>query len=90
MVSRIEKRKQMALSFSKTQEVTKTEEKTKQVNSNTNSGTQVNQSSIQNKDMKKQDTPAPINIQQNTTNVNNTTESSNAPIVDDRPAHQRK
>ena len=90
LISRIEKRKQMALSHSKTQEVTKTEEKPKQVNSNANSGTQVNQSSIQNKDMKKQDTPAPINIQQNTTNVNNTTESSNAPIVDDRPAHQRK
>ena len=90
LVSRIEKRKQMALNFSKTQEVTKTEEKLKQVNSNANLGTQVNQSSIQNKDMKKQDTPAPINIQQNTTNVNNTTESSNAPKVDDRPAHQRK
>ena len=90
LVSRIEKRKQMALNFSKTQEVTKTEEKLKQVNSNANLGTQVNQYSIQNKDMKKQDTPAPINIQQNTTNVNNTTESSNAPKVDDRPAHQRK
>ena len=58
--------------------------------STSNSGSQVNQSSIQNNDMKKQDTPAPINIQQNTTNVNNTTESSNAPKVDDRPAHQRK
>ena len=90
LVGRIEKRKQMALSLSKTQEVIKTEEKPKQVNSNANSGTYVDQSSRQNIDMKKQDNPAPINIQQNTTNVNNTTESSNAPIVDDRPAHQRK
>jgi hypothetical protein len=40
--------------------------------------------------MKKQDTPAPIIIQQNTTNVNNSNESSNAQKVDDRPAHQRK
>jgi hypothetical protein len=55
-----------------------------------NTGVTINNSSVDNKDMKKQDTPAPINIQQNTTNVNNTTESSNAPIVDDRPAHQRK
>ena len=53
-------------------------------------GSQIDQSSKENKDMKKQDTPAPINIQQDTTNVNNTTESSNAPKVDDRPAHQRK
>ena len=55
-----------------------------------NTGVTINNSSVVNKDMKKQDTPAPINIQQNTTNVNNTTESSNAPKVDDRPAHQRK
>jgi hypothetical protein len=55
-----------------------------------NTGNRIDSASKDNKDMKKQDTPAPINIQQNTTNVNNTTESSNTPKVDDRPAHQRK
>ena len=55
-----------------------------------NTGVTINNSSVVNKDMKKQDTPAPINIQQNTTNVNNSSESSTAPKVDDRPAHQRK
>jgi len=55
-----------------------------------NTGVTINNSSVDNKDMKKQDNPAPINIQQNTTNVNNSNESSNTSKVDDRPAHQRK
>jgi putative chitinase len=58
--------------------------------STSNAGDKIDGVSKDNKDMKKQDTPAPITIQQNTTNVNNTSESSNAPKVDDRPAHQRK
>jgi hypothetical protein len=65
-------------------------EKVTVVPSTPNSGTKADQASKENKDMKKQDTPAPINIQQNTTNVNNSNESSNAQKVDDRPAHQRK
>jgi hypothetical protein len=90
LVSRIEKRKKLALSLSKMQEVTKTEEKSKQVISNASSGTHVDQYSRQNKDMKAQDKPAPVNVQQNTTNVSNTSESSTPSKVDDRPAHKRK
>ena len=55
-----------------------------------NVGNQIDQSSKQNKDMKVQDKPAPVNVQQNTTNVSNTSESSTPPKVDDRPAHKRK
>jgi len=55
-----------------------------------NSGSKIDQSSKDNKDMKSQEKSSPPPIQQNTTNVNNTTESSNTPKVDDRPAHQRK
>jgi hypothetical protein len=65
-------------------------EKVTVVPSTPNSGTKADQASKENNDMKKQDTPAPISIQQNTTNVNNSNESSSTSKVDDRPAHQRK
>ena len=55
-----------------------------------NVGNQIDQSSKQNKDMKVQNKPAPVNVQQNTTNVSNTSESSTPAKVDDRPAHKRK
>ena len=56
----------------------------------TNTGNKIDNVSKQNKDMKVQDKPAPVNVQQNTTNVSNTSESSTPPKVDDRPAHKRK
>ena len=65
-------------------------EKSTAVPSTPNSGTKADQASIQNKDMKVQNKPAPVNVQQNTTNVSNTSESSTPPKVDDRPAHKRK
>jgi hypothetical protein len=55
-----------------------------------NTGVTIDNSSVKNKDMKAQDKPAPVNVQQNTTNVSNTSESSTPPKVDDRPAHKRK
>ena len=77
-----------ALDYDRAQKLNKSS--TTQSSPANNTGVTINNSSVVNKDMKKQDTPAPINIQQNTTNVNNTTESSNAQKVDDRPAHKRK
>ena len=82
-VEESKKREELSLKYQK-------EISTTPVPQSTQNADKIDVASKENKDMKKQDTPAPINIQQTTTNVNNTTESSNAPKVDDRPAHQRK
>jgi predicted chitinase len=58
--------------------------------SDVGTGSQIDQVSKDNKDMKSQEKSSPPPIQQNTTNVNNTTESSAAPAVNDRPKHDRK
>jgi len=54
------------------------------------SGSKIDQSSKDNKDMKTQNPSPPPIVQQNTTNVNNTTGSQTAPAVNDRPKHDRK
>jgi len=58
--------------------------------SDVGTGSQIDQASKDNKDMKSQEKSSSPPIQQNTTNVNNTTESSSAPAVNDRPKHDRK
>ena len=58
--------------------------------SDVGTGSQIDQASKDNKDMKSQNPAPPPNVQQNTTNVNNTTESSAAPNVNDRSKHDRK
>jgi hypothetical protein len=58
--------------------------------SDVGTGTKIDQTSRDNTDMKKQDEPAPVTIQQNTTNVNNTSTAPAAPTVNDRPKHDRK
>ena len=54
------------------------------------SGSKIDQSSKENKEMKTQNPAPPPIVQQNTTNVNNTSGSQTAPAVNDRPKHDRK
>ncbi len=53
-------------------------------------GDDIDSASKNNKDMKSQNPAPPPIVQQNTTNVNNTTGSTSAPAVNDRPKHDRK
>jgi len=55
-----------------------------------NNGQKIDQTSRDNNDMKKQDAAAPVILQQNTTNVNNSSITPTAPVVNDRPKHDRK
>jgi hypothetical protein len=53
-------------------------------------GDDIDSASKNNKDMKSQNPAPPPIVQQNTTNVNNTTGSTSSPAVNDRPKHDRK
>ena len=83
-VEESKKREELSLKYQK--EISSTP-----VPQSTQNADKIDVASKENKDMKKQEKSAGggrgfVNV----TNINNTTESSNAPIVDDRPAHQRK